>query len=54
MGRWMENFVLFVDIIILVMMFRCQIRVNTAMPANSATPLFLTSCETEMHVWKYG
>ena len=24
------------------------------LPANAAMPMFLASCETEMHVWKYG
>ena len=28
-----------------------QRRTNTAMPANTAIPMFLTSCETEMHIW---
>ena len=27
---------------------------NAALPANTAMPMFLTSCETEMHIWKYG
>ena len=27
---------------------------NTAMPENTAMPMFLTSYETEMHIWKYG
>ena len=27
---------------------------NTAMSANNAMPMFLTSCEIEMHIWKYG
>ena len=28
--------------------------VNAANPANTAMPIFLTSCETEMRIWKYG
>ena len=28
--------------------------VNTALPENTAMPTFLTCCETEMHIWKYG
>ena len=30
------------------MTFKCRRR------ANAAMPMFLTSCETEMHIWKYG
>ena len=32
------------------MTFKCQRRANIAMPANTAVPMFLTSCETEMHI----
>ena len=28
--------------------------VNVAVAANTATPMFLTNCETKMHIWKYG
>ena len=28
--------------------------VNAAMPTDTAMPVYLTSCETEMHIWKYG
>ena len=38
----------------LVMMFKRQRQENTAMPENTAIPMFLTGCETEMHIWKYG
>ena len=34
--------------------FKRRRRANIAMPANTAVPLFLTSSETEMHIWKYG
>ena len=44
----------YIYIYILVMMFKHEKRANTAMPANTAIPIFLTSCETEMHIWKYG
>ena len=27
---------------------------NTAMPAYTSMTMFLTSCETEIHIWKYG
>ena len=35
---------------ILVMTFKRRRRANTAMPANIAMLMFLTSCETEMHI----
>ena len=28
-------------------------RANNAMPTNTAMPMFLTSCETEISIWKY-
>ena len=28
--------------------------VNAAMPADTAMPVLLTSCEREIHIWKYG
>ena len=43
----------------LVMTFKRRRRTNTAMPGNTdipanaaAMPIFLTGCETEMHMWK--
>ena len=36
----------------IVMMFKRQRRANTGMPGNTAVPMFLTSCGTEMHIWK--
>ena len=27
---------------------------TSSLPANTAMPMFLTGCETEMHIWKYG
>ena len=33
------------------MIFRYQRRVNTTMPANTAISMFLTGCETEIHIW---
>ena len=36
------------------MTFKHRRRVDTAMSANTATPMFLTSCEADMHIWKYG
>ena len=40
--------------LLLVMTLKRQRRANAALPENSATPMFRTSCETEMHIWKYG
>ena len=28
--------------------------VNAAMPTNTSLPMFRTSCETEMQIWKYS
>ena len=42
------------------MTLKRQMRVNTAMPANAAMPadtaasIFPASCETEMHIRRYG
>ena len=27
---------------------------NIDIPGNTAMPMFQTSCETKMHIWKYG
>ena len=39
---------------LLVILFKRWRQGNTAMSANTAMPMFLASCETEMHIWKYG
>ena len=35
-----------------VMTFKRRRQANTAMPTNTAIPMVLISCETEMHTWK--
>ena len=37
-----------------VMPANTAISLNTGLPASTAMPMFLTSCETEMHICKYG
>ena len=47
---------------LLVITFKHQWQTNTAinhalrvcMPANTAMPIFLTCCESKMHIWKIG
>ena len=64
-GRKLENFLLrerknnqgakhAEDTDLLLMTFKRRRRANTAKPTSTAMPIFLTSCNTEMHVWKYG
>ena len=39
---------------ILVMTFKRRRLANTAMQANSAMPMFLTTCQTEIYIYIYG
>ena len=39
---------------LLVMKFKHRRQANTDMPANTAMPMFLTSCEVEMHKKAYS
>ena len=42
-----------VQAIRVLMMFKRRTRANTAIPANTAMPMYLTGSETEMHISKY-